>query len=213
MSSSTPSAPKDRPGLTINAGEHVCALYSGTEDRNRVLVPYLTDGLLAGHKCLVAVTDQDSSQMTGTIGPDVDVDATIAAHQLELRDQETPVTAPSEFSIDGNISFWDGQVTQALADGYPFVRLGAEAGWWMPQLPSVDDLISYESELNRFAGRYPQSILCMYDLTEFGGRLVVDLLNTHPRVLLSGLPFENPYYMSPDDFLATRRNGPVTPSA
>jgi hypothetical protein len=52
--------------------------------------------------------------------------------------------------------------------------------------------------------RYHQVILCLYDIDRFGGGIVVDMLKTHPRVLLGGAVLENPFYLSPDEFLATR---------
>ena len=47
-------------------------------------------------------------------------------------------------------------------------------------------------------------ILCLYDISRFGGGVVVDLLKTHPKILLGGLVLENPNYMTPAEFLATR---------
>jgi hypothetical protein len=47
-------------------------------------------------------------------------------------------------------------------------------------------------------------ILCLYDLDLFGGGLVVDLLKTHPKIVLGGMVLENPHFMSPDEFRASR---------
>ena len=33
---------------------------------------------------------------------------------------------------------------------------------------------------------------------------MVDLLRTHPKLLLVGLVIDNPHYLSPDDYLTTR---------
>ena len=44
-----------------------------------------------------------------------------------------------------------------------------------------------ESEMNRFLPLYPQVILCLYDMQQFGGDIVVDLLRTHPKVLFGGM--------------------------
>ncbi len=47
-------------------------------------------------------------------------------------------------------------------------------------------------------------ILCLYDLELFGGGIIVDVLKTHKKLLLGGLVLENPHYLTPDEFLATR---------
>ena len=60
----------------------------------------------------------------------------------------------------------------------------------------------YEAAVNAFAPRYPQAYLCLYDLALFGGGILVDLLRTHPKLLMGGLVLENPHYRPPDDLAA-----------
>jgi hypothetical protein len=52
--------------------------------------------------------------------------------------------------------------------------------------------------------RHPQMILCLYDLDLFGGSMIIDLLKTHPKIMLGGMVIENPHYLTPDEFLADR---------
>jgi hypothetical protein len=49
--------------------------------------------------------------------------------------------------------------------------------------------------------------LCLwrYVLRRFSGELLVYVLKTHPKVLLGGMVLDNPYYLEPDEFLATWR--------
>ena len=44
-------------------------------------------------------------------------------------------------------------------------------------------------------------VLCLYDLDRFSGEIVVNVVKTHPQVLVRGILVENPYYIEPDDFL------------
>ena len=62
-------------------------------------------------------------------------------------------------------------------------------------------VLALESEMNRYMPLYPQVILCLYDLERFGGGVVVDLLKTHPRILMGGMVIENPYCLTPDELL------------
>ena len=48
-------------------------------------------------------------------------------------------------------------------------------------------------------------ILCLYDLDRFDGDVLVDILKTHPKVLVGGMVLDNPYYLEPAEFLAARR--------
>jgi hypothetical protein len=76
--------------------------------------------------------------------------------------------------------------------------------WALSNLPGVDELFSYEAKLNRLLPRFPQVVLCLYELDRFDGEVLVDVLKTHPKVLLGGILLDNPYYLEPEEFLASR---------
>jgi MEDS: MEthanogen/methylotroph, DcmR Sensory domain len=67
------------------------------------------------------------------------------------------------------------------------------------------NLISYESQLNLLLPRYPQVMLCLYDLNQFRGDLLIDIMKTHPQVLMGHTVLDNLYYIAPDELAATRR--------
>jgi hypothetical protein len=41
----------------------------------------------------------------------------------------------------------------------------------------------------------------MYDLAKFGAGIVLDVLRTHPMVLIGETLHENAFYVPPDEFL------------
>jgi hypothetical protein len=45
----------------------------------------------------------------------------------------------------------------------------------------------------------------VYDLAKFGGAVVVDMLRTHPMVIIGSLLQENPFFVPPDEFLRQLR--------
>jgi hypothetical protein len=63
-------------------------------------------------------------------------------------------------------------------------------------------LLGLEAEMNRYLPLFPQVIVCLYDITRFGGGIVVDLFKSHSRVLVGDRLFENPYAMDPDEIMA-----------
>jgi hypothetical protein len=109
------------------------------------------------------------------------------------------------------MAFWEDVVGTAMNGGrFDFARSVGEMTWSLGDIPGVDELVGYESKLNSFMPRYPQVILCLYDLDRFGGGIMVDMLKTHPKVLLGGMVLDNPNYLSPDEFLSMR-SAPRTP--
>jgi hypothetical protein len=43
--------------------------------------------------------------------------------------------------------------------------------------------------------------VCSYDVTTFSASVVMDILRTHPQVIVGGILRENPFYVPPDEFL------------
>jgi hypothetical protein len=104
------------------------------------------------------------------------------------------------------VEFWEHSVQSALEGGeYRFFRAAGEMTWALRDMPGLDQLATFESEVNRFMPRYPQVYLCVYDIERFSGEQLLDMLRTHPKVLLGAMVFDNPYYVEPDEFLALRR--------
>ena len=102
------------------------------------------------------------------------------------------------------LDFWVQEVDASISDeGFPFVRSVGEMTWALRDVPGVDELVRYEIRLNRFLPRYPQVILCLYDLEQFtDGRILMEMLKSHPKVLMSGQILENPWYLPLGDDLA-----------
>jgi len=181
-------------------GSHVCAFYRGDSDRDRLLTGYLSAGLTAGDKCICIVDSAGTAKrleaLPGACGEPGPFDG-----QLDIHLPESTYLAHGEFSSNDMLTFWTENMTKAEVEGYSFCRLVGEMTWALRDAPGVEHLIGYESELNRVTSSYPVVVLCMYDLDRFSGEVVVNVVKTHPQVLVQGILVENPYYIGPDEFL------------
>jgi hypothetical protein len=191
-------------GLFISAGSHICALFRGNDERDQILIPFLRQGLRAGDKC-TCIIDDGVEPLRVALDADGGGRADADADQLAIRSSKETYLRRGVFSTQEMLDFWDDWVGTAInRDAFPFVRSAGETTWTLKELPSLHDFMTYEAELNRFVPRYPQVILCLYDLDRFSGDLLVDILKTHPKVLMGGTVLENLHYMEPEEFLASR---------
>jgi hypothetical protein len=189
-------------GLSIEPGTHICAFFRGIPERDAILMPFLTEGLRAGHKCQ-CIIDDGLDDVRAAFGGELD--ASVDTHQLEIQSSKSSYLRHGSFSTQDMLDFWDECVGAALNEqGFPFVRSTGETTWTLKELPDPRDFLTYEAELNRFLPRYPQVIMCLYDLDRFGGQVLVDILKTHPKVLMGSTVLDNLYYIEPDEFLASR---------
>jgi hypothetical protein len=188
------------PGIDCAVGDHICAFYRGDRERDEILLPYLQAGLVAGDKC-TCVVDAEPEAVVASLG----AAESVSSHQLDVQRSSDTYLLDGHFSTQRMIEFWDTAVAEAVSGGgFQFARSVGEMTWSLRDLPGVDELAAYESELNNFLPRYPQVILCMYDIDQFGGGIVVDMIKTHPKVLMGSVVLESPFYLTPEEFLATK---------
>ncbi len=93
-----------------------------------------------------------------------------------------------------------------MRQGFPLTRLVGHMEWALEDWPGVDELLTYEACLNNMSPIYKKNpLICVYDLAKFGGDIVVDILRTHPMVIIGGILQENPFFVPPDQFLIDLR--------
>lgn len=186
------------PGLELDPGDHLCVFYRGNAERDTVLLPYLNAGLASGDKCICVVDTTEHEAIHR------ELDAGGGADQLDLMTSGESYLQTGAFDLGAMLEFWEAGMQRAVDRGFEFIRAAGEMTWALGDAPGVEQLITYEAELNRSLRDFPQVILCFYDLERFtNGELLMNVMRTHPKVLLGSTVVDNPWYMDPDEFLAT----------
>jgi MEDS: MEthanogen/methylotroph, DcmR Sensory domain len=199
------------PDLAIFPGDHLCAVYRGVEQRDKILLPFLEAGLRAGDKCICVVDTADPSEVLTALSGRIDARQPADSRQLDIIRASDLYLRSGNFCPKEIISSWKAAMSEAMYDGrFDLVRV--VKSWSMLDVtPEPPALLALESEMNRFLPLFPQVILCLYDLERFGAGIVIDLVTTHRKLLLEGMVYENPYFMTPDELLvaASGDNGRV----
>jgi hypothetical protein len=202
-------------GLEADPGDHMCGVFSGEEERNQVLIPFLQAGLASGDKCICVIDGTAPGEIVTTLGPKGEAAARTAAKQLEVIGASDMYLRSGRFSAGEVIASWKAAMSDAMYAGQFDVVRAVETWSRRDVLPDLSELLTLESEMNRYLPLYPQVVLCLYDMDRFGSGALVSLVMTHPRMVAGGMVIENPYYLTPDEVLAkaTRRDdGTVTPA-
>jgi hypothetical protein len=192
--------------IEVEPGDHICAMYFGRRQRDTLLSSYLRAGLLRGDKCVAIVDSADPAGLVDRMDDQLDTRSCLATRQLELESTGEMYLSGGRFSADAMIATLEQQLSQIMADGrFPVARLAGEMSWSVRDVRGFEELIIYEGEVNRFAPRYSQVLLCMYDLMLFERGVFLDLLRTHPKLLIGGRLIDSRRYLPPDEFFASRR--------
>jgi hypothetical protein len=92
-------------------------------------------------------------------------------------------------------------------------RLVANMEWALEDLPGVHDIVEYETRLNQVLPEYHDPVICTYDLSRFDASVVIDIMRTHPMVIIGGILQENPFYVPPDEMLKELKERAVDTAA
>ena len=198
-------------GIEAALGDHICGLYSNQLQRDQILLPFLEAGLAAGDKCICVVDGTDPQEVVAALGSHADAAKSVADKQLEVIRAPDMYMRSGGFSADEVIGSWKAAMSDVMYDGRFDVVRAVETWSRRDVVPDMDELMTLESKMNRFLPLFPQVVVCLYDIDRFGSGIIVDLLKTHPRMLIGGMLVENPYYTSPDEFLdGAERTGSET---
>ena len=79
---------------------------------------------------------------------------------------------------------------------------------WSPRI--VTRVNDYDVRVAKVAGehvwhRHDDAVICVYDLAKFGGETVIDIMRTHPLVVIGGSLHQNPFFVPPEEFLSELR--------
>jgi hypothetical protein len=92
---------------------------------------------------------------------------------------------------------------KAIDDGAGLVRLLGNIGWGHEGWPTELDILEFESRVTAACRSFPCVVVCMYDVGQLSGRIMVHgAYETHALTVCGNVLRENPYSVPIDDFLA-----------
>jgi hypothetical protein len=193
-------------GSDLGAQRHICAFFHSAEEEYRVVLPFIKDGFECGQKAFHVVDPQlcdEHRQRLASAG--IDVPVAEQSGQFDLRGWNDVYLRDGRFEQDRMLALLPEVLASGRKQGFGLTRMVAHVEWALEKQPGVDDLVEYEARVNYIWPRHQDAVICVYDLTKFGGDIVMDILRTHPMVLIGGIIQENPFFVPPDEFLRELR--------
>jgi len=194
-------------GRVLDRTCHACAFFNSRDEEYDVLLPFAKEGYERGEKLFHVVDRQDRSERLQRLaeaglrvndgGPD---------EQVEVRPWEDAYLRGGKFDKHAMLALIQEALEGGKAGGYGLTRLWANMEWALEGLPGVEDLVEYETRLNYILPKYDDVVVCTYDLNRFGANVVMDIMRTHPMVIIGGILQENPFFVPPDEFLRELRD-------
>jgi MEDS: MEthanogen/methylotroph, DcmR Sensory domain len=198
-------APLRLAGRTLRETRHICAFFHSRDEQNRMLMPFFKEGFDRGEKLFHIVDTRRRDEHLHACGAaGIDVEVAQVSGQLEVQNWEDAYLKDGFFDVDRMIRMLE-DVLRGSREKHGLTRIMGNMEWSLETLPGVTGIIEYESKINYLSAKYPDPMLCVYDVNRYSGSVVMDILRTHPLVIVGGVLQENPLYVSPDQFLEELR--------
>ncbi|QEL16667.1 MEDS domain-containing protein [Limnoglobus roseus] len=183
-------------GSTLNRTRHACAFFNSREEEDGVLLPFMKEGFERGERqCHIVDPEHRPDRMRRLAEAGVCPDCA----QVDVRPWEAAHLTGGRFDKEAMLALVQESMESHKGSG--LTRWWGNMEWALTGAAGVEDLIEYESRLNYIIPKYDDVVVCTYDLNKFGARVVMDVMRTHPMVIIGGILQENPFYVPPDEFL------------
>lgn len=185
---------------------HVCAFFNSQEEEFRITLPFMRDGLRAGERVLNLLRDRDVADHSRRLrDAGIAVAPLIESGQFVVQRSHDAYFPDGGFDVEGMLAFVRATLSASATSGFPRTRVVAHCECVLQDRATTTAFLEYESRLNRFLPEFPDIAICAFDSTQIGAEVAVEVLRTHPVVILAGQIQENPLYEAPDEFLALFR--------
>jgi DcmR-like sensory protein len=189
-------------GGNLGGQRHICAFFNSIDEEHRVLRSFFKDGFDRGEKATHIVDPENREEHLKRLAEaGINVQQAMDTGQLELRPWREAYLRGDRFDQDAAVALIEEILQSGAAAGYSLTRLVGHMEWALLDKPGVNNLVEYETRLNYVLPKYNDPVICTYDLSKFRASLVMDVMRTHPVVIIGGILQENPFFVPPDQFL------------
>ena len=181
--------------MPFKQGDHVCGIYSTTEELAREVASFLAEGLRNHERCwYVGAGDEMDSVRAALERRGIDVRAKTDRAALQLIWGDGAYIVHGAFNPEATIQIFNDAIEQAYTDGFTGFRAAAEMSWALNCADGAHQVIVYEALLKSLFASCRAIGLCLYDRKRMPLEVINGALCTHPVVGSHGHYGANPFY-------------------
>ena len=196
------TAPISLAGSQLGDLRHVCAFFNSDDEEYRVLLPFIKDGFERGDKAIHVVNpDQQGDHLQRLAAIGIDPKVAQQSGQFELRSNTETYLRDGRFDKDRMLEAFEQMASGNAKGGFPLSRICCRMDWAVEGRSNTEDLVEFESRVNDLWRRHDDAVICTYHLGKFRGDTVIDIMRTHPMIIIGGILQKNPFFVPPEEFL------------
>lgn len=179
-------------------GTHICYLYNDDDERRRLLSLFARHTLVEGERLDYLADVSDSAHFPRVMA---DLGLPRPPHDLpghiEIATTRDAYFPEGEFDPDATLARIRKHYQDAIASGLSGARITGEMAWALRGILGSERLVEFESRINQLVRETPSTVMCQYDLREFDGATIFDVMSVHPLMVVGGHILRNPFYKQP----------------
>jgi hypothetical protein len=196
-------APARVADAALGERSHMCAFFGSAEEEYEVMLPFIIEGLQRGEKAYHTIDpDRADEHLRRLLNAKIDVDYYSQREQLELKTWDDVYLMNGKFEPEVTGAVYGEAQARAQKHGYRKTRFIGHMEWVTDHMDRVDDLLLMEARWNAAQAQMPPAhVVCMYDLKRYRADTMLDVMRTHPQIIVGKAVYENPFYVSPEEFI------------
>lgn len=189
-------------GAALTHSCHACAFFHTKEEEYRVLMPFIMEGFERGDRNFHIVDPaQRAAHLARLEAAGIDIAAAEAQGQLEVLDWHQTYLKDGHFDQHVMIETLLKMLAPENNPPGKGSRNIANMEWAVEDRPGVHDIVEYEARLNAALPAQHDPVVCTYDLSQFDASAVVEIMRTHPMVIIGGILQANPFFVPAEQML------------
>lgn len=105
------------------------------------------------------------------------------------------------FDVERTLKTLDSLLAGRKQAGYPQLRVTGNMEWALSGSPGTEKLLEYETRVSLVSEKHSDPFVCFYDIQQFDAPTLMDIMRTHPAVIIGGVYHENPFFVPPQTML------------
>ena len=191
-------------GFNLGKYRHVCAFFHTQDQEDKVLVPFLKEGIERGEKAFCVLGPEIRKHLLQRLRR-TGIEVTLAEKRglLEITQWDRTVVQNGRFDQETVLALIQTVLSQGKTRGFQLTRFVGGMEWALEYGVGINELVEFEARVNHISPRFQDPLICVYNLAKcnINAGAVLDILRTHPLTIIGDVVAENPFFVPPEVFL------------
>jgi len=203
-------APIPKPSHVDPLQWHMCAFFRDQAEEYKALLPFIKRGLETKNKVLLIVDPRLQKEYLHKLeSAGIDVRSAAVRKELEVMTWGEGVLRNNQFDRGAMLSQIEDVLKFRRSQGFSATRIIAHMEEFLGEY-FIESMVRLHSVLEK----YNDLFMSVYSTSRLDVGVMLDILRTHPAVMISGIMQRNPFFVPPTELLQdmhNRRTGATLP--